>query len=127
MTADVRDILHTPYELGGTIVGVGLDCYTATCAVARRRGLPPPDLVPSIREAALRGEIPTGFPAGWESVPVPFVLQDGDILLGYGVHPWSAIVHDGRVISASETAGCVYAVPLHRWRKPPSEVWRFRP
>lgn len=127
MTADLRDVLRSPYKLGGRIVGAELDCLGVVGEIARRRGLPPPDGWPSIRAAWERGELDAagGFPFGWSRVSAPFTLQDGDVLVWFGPHPWCAIVHDGRVWSANAEVGSAYAVDLQRWRRPPAEVWRF--
>ena len=127
MTADLRDILHTPYELGGRTVGVGIDCLGTVAEVARRRGLPPPDGWPSIRDAWQRGEIATatGFPAGWRRQPAGTALQDLDVLLFFsGDHPWCAIVDGGMVVTAHPKTG-PHARPLNRWRLAPAEVWRY--
>lgn len=130
MSADLRDVLHTPYQLGGRSVGVGLDCLGACGEIARRRGRPAPDGWPSIRAAWERGEIDSasGFPAGWVKQPDGVALQDGDFLLYFGVgHPWCAIVDGGNVYSSSSEVGSGYCLPLHRWRRPADEVWRFQP
>lgn len=122
--SDIADILATPFVRGGMTVGKGIDCYGVTCELVRRRGWPPPDGMPSIREAGERGERPTGFPPGWHSLPHGEAICDGDVLLGYGERPWSAFVHRGHVVSANPDHG-PFAIPLRRWHRPPSEVWRF--
>lgn len=126
---DLRDILRTPYALGGRVVGASIDCLGVVGEVARRRGLPPPDGWPQIRQAWERGDLPsgTGFPAGWVRCLADGPLQDGDVLLFFGAHPWCAIVHRGLVVSASASVGSAYSVPLHRWKKAPAEVWRWCP
>lgn len=129
MIAELRDLLHTPYELGGRTVGVGLDCLGTVAEVARRRGLPPPDGWPSIREAWQRGQIDTatGFPAGWVRQPAGAALCDGDVMLFFsGDHPWCAIVHEQHVVTAHPSAG-VHARPLFRWSLAPAQVWRYQP
>lgn len=129
MTAHLRDLLHTPYELGGRQVGVGIDCLGTVAEVARRRGLPPPDGWPSIRAAWENGTLAaaSGFPDGWIRMPAATGLRDGDVLLFVsGAHPWCAIVDAGFVISAHPDRG-PYAVPMQRWREAPVELWRFLP
>jgi hypothetical protein len=130
MSADLRDVLHTPYELGGRTVGVGLDCLGVVGEIARRRHLPVPDGWPTIRRAWELGELPTatGFPPGWVRMPAGVVLRDFDVLLFFGPsHPWCAIIDFDRVWSASAEIGSPYAIPLARWRTPPAEVWRYCP
>lgn len=127
MTADLRDILHSPYELGGTTVGLGLDCFSAACEILRRQGRPAPDGEPTVRAQGLRGESPTGFPPGWVRLDPPWLLEHGDLLLWFQPRPGSAVVHFGHVVTASEEAQRIYAVPTHRWKRPPAEVWRFAP
>lgn len=124
----MRDILHTPYALGGREIGAGLDCLGVVNAIAARRGLPPPDGWPSIRAAWERGELATatGFPAGWRRQWHLGEFHDGDVLLYHGPgHPWAAIVHAGCVWSSSEDVGSAYCMPVSRWRRPPDELWRF--
>ena len=122
----MRDILHTPYKLGGRTVGAELDCLGVVGEIARRRGLPAPDGWPSIVRAVAHGQAATGFPIGWARVtPIP-QLQDGDVLVLPGLHPGCAIVPEGRVWTARPEAG-VHAVPIERWAQTPSEVWRFCP
>jgi hypothetical protein len=130
MKTDVamRDVLHTPYVLGGREIGAGLDCLGVVSIIARRRGLPPPDGWPSIRAAWERGELPTatGFPIGWRRQQPIRDLRDGDVLLYFGPeHPWSAIVHNGHVWSASPEVGGVFSMPASRWNRVPDELWRF--
>ncbi len=124
---DLRDILHTPYRLGGRLVGIELDCLGVVGEVARRRGLPPPDGWPSIRRDWEQGRIETasGFPAGWVRQPMPCALQDGDVLVFVvGHRPGCAIVHDGWVVTAEPGRG-VYRTDLSRWNIAPAEVWRW--
>ncbi len=132
MTPDLRDILHTPYELGGRTVGVGIDCLGVVGAIAHRRGMAPPDGWPSIRAAWERGEIDSasGFPPGWTAVlevPAPTQWCDGDVLLFQEPYPWCSIVDGGHVWSASHLQGSAYCVPLYRWRTMPTELWRWMP
>ena len=129
MTPELRDILHTPYKLGGRAVGTGIDCLGVVGEIARRRGLPSPDGWPSIRDAWERGEIDSasGFPPGWRQVEPPCELCDHDVLLFFHPVPWCAIVDDGYVWSASHLQGSAYCVPAFRWRTVPSEVWRWSP
>jgi len=129
MSADIRDILHTPYRFGGRTVGVEIDCLGVVSELARRRGLPAPDGWPSIREDWERGrvEAATGFPAGWQRQAPPHQLQDGDVLVFLrGGRAGCAIVHDGLVATAEPGLG-PYCTPLARWSIPPAEVWRFAP
>ena len=126
MTADMRDVLHTPYVLGGRTVGIELDCLGVVGEVARRRGLPAPDGWPSILKAMKEGRVASGFPPGWRRQSPPFRLQDGDVLVLPGDHPGCAIVHGGRVYTAHPDAG-VHAIALSRWNRAASEVWRFEP
>lgn len=122
----MRDLLATPYKLGGRTVGAELDCLGVVGEIARRRGLPAPDGWPSIVRAVAEGAVATGFPIGWARVtPIP-QMQDGDVLVLPGLHPGCAIVHEGRVWTARPEAG-VHAVPIERWGQAPSEVWRFCP
>ena len=128
---NMRDVLHTPFKLGGREVGKGIDCLGVVAEIARRRGLPAPDGWPSIRAAWERGELPsaTGFPKGWRRIP-HVDLRDGDVLLFFGPeHPWSAILHGGHIWSATPdrdgTAGYVYCIPIARWTRSPDELWRF--
>jgi cell wall-associated NlpC family hydrolase len=90
----MRDVLHTPYVLGGREIGAGLDCLGVVSIIARRRGLPPPDGWPSIRAAWERGELPTatGFPIGWRRQQPIRDLRDGDVLLYFG--PGAPVVCD---------------------------------
>lgn len=127
MTADIRDILHTPYELGGRTVGLALDCLGAVGSIARRRGLPPPDGWPSMADAWRRGDLvaATGFPAGWVRQPPATTLLEGDVLVFVRAQrAGCAIVHGGMVVSADPRLG-VYCTPLDRWGIAPAEVWRF--
>jgi cell wall-associated NlpC family hydrolase len=127
----MRDILSTPYVVGGRTPGVGIDCLGVVAEIARRRGVPAPDGWPSIEAAYRRGEIDhSGFPAGWVRVDAPadpYVIRDGDVLLFYGTHPWCAIVHAGHVYSSSREHGSAYCVPGYRWKVQPAEVWRWQP
>jgi cell wall-associated NlpC family hydrolase len=130
MSPDMRDILHTPYVLGGRVIGTGLDCLGVVGAIAQRRGVPPPDGWPSIRAAWEQGKLPTasGFPAGWHRQPEDVVLADGDVLLFFGPgHPWCAIIDGGHLWSSSAAVGGAYCMPLSRWHRDPNEVWRWQP
>lgn len=124
------DLLRTPYETGGREPGVALDCLGVVACIATMRGVPPPDGWPSIEEAWRRGVVDfSGMPAGWKRAAHEDRYQpmEGDVLLFYGPsHPWCAIVHKGRVFSASREAG-VYAIPATRWKQAPAEVWRWQP
>lgn len=127
MTADLQDILRTPYVLGGRTIGVELDCLGVTGAVAARRGMPPPDGWASIQASWARGEIDaaSGFPPGWTRQPPGTGLQNGDVLVYVrGGVPGCAIVDSGMVMTSSPATGA-YACPLRRWPIPPQEVWRF--
>lgn len=127
-TAEFRDLLATPYALGGRTIGVGIDCLGIVGEIARRRGIPAPDGWPSIRAAWQRGEIDaaTGFPAGWRRVhDCGLVFEELDVLLFFSPHPWCAIVDGGRLWSASELQGSAYCLPLSRLHRDPDEVWRF--
>lgn len=127
MTADLRDILTSPFVRGGRQVGVALDCLGVVGAVAARRGLPPPDGWASIKAAWERGELAaaSGFPAGWTRQPSGTPLQSGDVLV-YVRSGWPgcAIVDGDMVLTSSPGTGA-YARPLRRWPIPPQEVWRF--
>lgn len=128
-SAEFRDLLHTPYVVGGRQVGVELDCLGVVGEIARRRGAAPPDGWVSIERAIADGNMKaaTGFPAGWHRQADDEAIQNGDVLVYYGDHPWCAIVHDGYVWSASAKMGAVYRIPAHRWSKVPAEVWRWAP
>jgi hypothetical protein len=128
MSADLRDVLGSPFVRGGRQVGVALDCLGVVGAVAARRGLPPPDGWASIKAAWERGEIDaaSGFPAGWTRQPPGTVLQSGDVLVYVrGGWPGCAIVDGGLVLTSSPETGA-YACPLQRWQIKPQEVWRFQ-
>ena len=127
MTADLRDILTSPWERGGRQIGTALDCLGVVGAVAARRGLPPPDGWASIRAAWERGELDaaSGFPAGWQRQPPGTPLKNGDVLVYVrGGVPGCAIVDSDMVLTSSPGTGA-YACPLRRWPVPPQEVWRF--
>jgi hypothetical protein len=129
MSADLRDILHTPYKLGGRTVGVELDCLGVVGELARRRGWPPPDGWPSIRDAWESGVIDaaSGFPAGWRRQPKDAALADGDVLVFiHRGRQGCAMVHRGYIASAAPVIGC-YFLPIDRWEIEPAEVWRWQP
>jgi len=129
MTADLRDILHTPYELGGRTPGIGLDCLGVVGEIARRRGMAPPDGWPSIRDAWEHDEIEasTGFPPGWVKQDPVVGVEDGDVLLFFEPHAWCSIVDGGMLWSASHEQGSCFCMPLFRLRRKPIEVWRWQP
>lgn len=122
----LRDLLRTPYRLGGREVGQGIDCLGTVLEIADRMGLPAIDPWANIAAAWTTGTLDTssGFPAGWLRIAATATLQDGDVLLYFEQHPWSAIVCAGHVWTASENAGRVICVPLARWTQQPAEVWR---
>ncbi|MBL8752276.1 MAG: hypothetical protein JNK15_03160 [Planctomycetes bacterium] len=123
----LEQILRTRYAIDGDEVGVALSCLGAVRAVARLRGLPPPDGWLSIRAAWERGEVETasGFPAGWVRQPAGAQLLDGDVLVFQRAgRQGCGIVHEGWVVTA-DTAPGVYRLPLSRWSIAPAEVWRF--
>lgn len=122
------DLRRTPYLEGGRRVGHGIDCLGVVLEVAACLGLPAPDPWPQIEIAWRAGRLEscTGFPAGWRRLvppPRPADWRQGDVLLYYGSHPWSAIMWEGHVWSAQPHVG-VYSRPVHRWRRTPAEHWR---
>lgn len=125
---DMSDVLRTPYVLGGRVLGQAGDCLLATTTGAARTVGCGPDPWPQIRAAWERGDLQTctGFPQCWARMPAGTPLRDGDVLLFYGAHPWSAVVVNGHVYTADEQAGA-YCRPLTRWSKKPAEIWRHDP
>lgn len=123
----LRDILRTPYQLGGREVGAGIDCLGTVLAIADRIGLPAIDPWANIASAWQAGTLDTasGFPDGWFRIAATSTLEDGDVLLFFEHHPWAAIVCAGYVWTASENAGRVVCVSLARWTQQPAEVWRY--
>jgi hypothetical protein len=122
-----EDLLHSRYELGARLPGVALDCLGVVGEIARRRGLPPPDGWPSLRESWLQGRLDTssGFPHGWERQPEGTGVVDLDVLLFVRRgRPGCAIVDRGRVWTAEPLIG-VTCVPIHRWAIAHHELWRF--
>lgn len=131
MPIDMSDVLRTPYVRGGRVLGKEGDCLLATLTGTQRTVHCGPDPWPAIRAAWERGDLQTctGFPPCWSRMPAGTRLQslrDGDVLLFYGAHPWSAVVVDGHVYTADEQAGA-YCRPLARWNKQPAEIWRHDP
>ena len=125
--ADLRALLRTPYREGGRDVGLGIDCLGVVVEIARHLGLPLGDPWREIEAAWRNGTLDTasGFPAGWQRIGSRIEqLRDGDVLLFYGVHPWSAIVYNEHVWSADAQVGGVFCRPLSRWSANPAEVWR---
>lgn len=129
MTADLRDILHTPYELGGRTVGVKIDCLGVAREICRRRGRPPPEGTQAILDAWSRGEIEsaTGFPAGWKKQDPTERARDGDVFLFFEPQAWCGIIDGGQFWSASAETGFAYCMPLFRMQRAPDEVWRWQP
>lgn len=125
--ADLRDVLRTPYVAGGRCPGRGLDCLGTVLVIAERMHLPAPDPWSRIAEAwrANNLQAANGFAAGWQRISNLGAWQDGDVLLYYEHHPWSAIVCADHVWSADPRAGGVWSAPLHRWHKVPAEAWRY--
>lgn len=124
----MRDVLRTPYRLGGRELGKAGDCLLATIVGASRVCGCAPDPWASIRAdwEAGRLQTSTGFPSCWFRQAEAVAMRDGDVLLFYGRHPWSAVVVNSHVYSADEEAGA-YCRPLVRWTKKPAEVWRHDP
>lgn len=126
---DLRDILATPYRLDGDQqVGIGLSCFGTVREVARRLGLPPPEGWPTLLDdwRAGRAEISTGLPPGWQLQPAGTAWQQGDLLVfTRGGRPGCGIIDAGFVVSAEPSVG-PYRLPIHRWRLPVTEVWRYR-
>jgi hypothetical protein len=125
MNADLRrKLLRTPYELGGRQIGAGIDCLGVVLFVLEQRGEGIPDPWETLaRHYREPGQSPgdAGFPEGWRRGDPPF--RDGDVLLFFGEHHWSAIVHDGFVWSSHPSPG-TWSRPLNRFSKTPQEVWR---
>lgn len=122
-----EDLLRTPYELGGRQPGAALDCLGVVGEVAKRRGLPPPDGWPSLRESWLQGRLDTssGFPQGWTRQPPGTVVADLDVLLFVRRgRPGCAIVDRGLVWTAQPLIG-VTCIQLNRWSIAYHELWRF--
>ncbi len=129
MTHELSDLQRSAYELGGRDPGVAIDCLGLVGEIARRRGLPPPDGWPSIRDSWLQGRLDTcsGFPAGWVRQEPGTRLADLDVLLFVQRgRPGCAIVDRGLVWTANAAAG-VTATPLNRWAVVHTELWRFLP
>lgn len=128
MPVDMGDVLRTPYVRGGRVLGKAGDCLFTTLTGAARTVGCSPDPWPQIRAAWERGDLQpsTGFPPCWSRLPAGAALRDGDVLLFYGAHPWSAVVVDGHVYTADEQVGA-YCRPLARWTKQPAEAWRHDP
>lgn len=125
---DMSDVLRTPYVRGGREIGKAGDCLMVTLTGASRTVGCAPDPWPQIRAAWERGDLRacTGFPPCWARMPTGTPPRDGDVLLFYAAHPWSAVVVNGHVYTADEEAG-VYCRPLTRWSKQPAEIWRHDP
>lgn len=125
-TEQRRRLLGTPYVESGREPGVGIDCLGVVLYLCTLKGLPAPDPWPQIQAAWRRGDLSTasGFPPGWSRV-TDGAITEGDVLLFFGRHPWSAIVFDGYVWSAHPEVGTPYCRPLIRWLKKPAETWRY--
>lgn len=125
---DMRDVLATPYKLGGRTLGKEGDCLLATLTGAQRQVGCAPDPWPAIRADWEAGKLTpsSGFPPCWFRLPDDQARRDGDVLLFYGAEPWSAVVVDGYVYSSDKEAGA-YCVPSFRWHKKPAEHWRHDP
>lgn len=124
---NLDDVRRTPYVLGGRAPGQGLDCLGTVLVIARRMGLCAPDPWQQILEAwELGGAVTSGFPSCWFRLTDGAPVLDGDVLLFFTSHPWSAIVCAGNVWSADPSVG-VYCRPLARWERRAAEVWRHDP
>jgi hypothetical protein len=127
---ETTDVLRSSYELGAREPGRRLDCLGTVLVLAERMGLCAPDPWRSIRRSWIEGGLQcgSGFPPCWvrlTDTKAPW--RDGDVLLFFGRHPWSAIICNGHVWSADEDVGSVYCRPVSRWSKQPAEVWRHDP
>lgn len=121
-----RRLLGTPYELGGRVPGVGIDCLGVVLWILKERGQQIPDPWETLRaQYADPGEscAQNGLPAGWRRLEEGEPLRDGDVLLGFHAHHWSAVVHEGHVWTAKPGTG-VWSRPVNRWSMRPREVWR---
>lgn len=127
MTHEHADLMASRYALGARAPGEAIDCLGLVGEIARRRGLPPPDGWPSIRESWLQGRLDTatGFPEGWARQEPGTTVRDLDVLLFVRRgRPGCAIVDRGLVWTAEPGAG-VTATPLNRWAVAHSELWRW--
>lgn len=122
---DMTDVLMSAYALGGREPGRVIDCLGVTRVGAMRFCGCGPDPWMDIQQAWRAGtlDVTTGFPPCWIRRTDGQAIENGDVLLFYGRHPWSAIVLDGHVYSADQEVG-PYCRPLSRWTKTPAEIWR---
>jgi cell wall-associated NlpC family hydrolase len=121
---DRTALLSAPYRLGGRDTS-GLDCLGVVLLVLQIRGVPEFDPWDGIIGSWRNGEVDcaSGFPEGWkraEGAPI-----DGDVLIFFTDHSWSAIVHEGNLWTAHPSVG-VWCKPVGRFKKAPREVWRFK-
>jgi cell wall-associated NlpC family hydrolase len=124
--SDWRDILATPYRIGGRTLGVGIDCYGVTLEVARRIGVCLEDDRERMLRAFRDGEhSPTGFfPPCWRRLAAPLRLQHGDGLLWTTGFPHCGIVANGYLWSADAALRSPYAKRADNVSLRGVEVWR---
>ena len=123
MNEDERKaLLRAPYQLGGRDTD-GIDCLGVVLTILRMRGVPEFDPWEHILASWRDGEVDcaSGFPEGW--VRVDGQALEGDVLIFFTDHSWSAIIHEGNLWTAHPAVG-VWCKPMGRFKKKPREVWR---